>query len=262
VLPDGVTSATLAPFLVELPPLHELRAKAPQAAPYRALAAELGVPVPASLAILADAMATHFIIAGAWELFSADEARHKQHWLRTLVTDSPCLAPRAAMLPTFVRDGDLLLLDASGAVWLFSFSGAEEDFGLIAPTFDALVDRFQSGQEIIGPGDHHGFVWIDDVEYSVRVHHVCNANGCRAVFRCDLAPHVNRTGGDHAVELSFPEAPLSGPRASSAAIVATAGSPVDLRTTEITTRLVRAARSRGWTGRDGPLRVDDGRTWL
>jgi hypothetical protein len=206
-------------------------------------------------------MATHVVWANMWELLSADDARSTQRWLQTLIVDQPCLAPRAAMLPTFVRDGDLLLLDASGVVWLFSFWGTEHDFGPVAPTFDALIDRLL-GPDIEGACFHLEFVWIDDVEYQVGVSHACSRNGCRIRFWCDLAPHVNRTGKDHALTLSFPEAQLAAPRSSSYAIIPTAIGPVDLRATEVVTRLVRTARDRGWTGRTGPLHVDDGLTWL
>lgn len=234
---------------------------APQGAAYRAFASEIGVPCPDSLVVLADAMATRGVYHAGWGLLALEDARGSHAWLKSLVADHPCMAPRAAMLPVLGRDGDLLLIHRDGSTWLFELSGGQCDHGPVAPTFDALLDRL-FGPPIVGEVSHHAFRFVDGIEYSMSVTHRCAPTGCSTAFHCDLAPHVIRPRGKHALSIAFAEARPTEPRREPVGEVALAGSRLDLRDVETSARLVRKAHREGWTGRAGPFVIEDGRTWL
>ncbi|MFT3768405.1 MAG: hypothetical protein QM820_23400 [Minicystis sp.] len=55
-----------------------------------------------------------------WDLTAPEGAVSTREASRKWAVDSPCLRPRADMLPLFCRDGDWLLLDRDGAIWLWS----------------------------------------------------------------------------------------------------------------------------------------------
>lgn len=245
-------------FVDALPPWRD---DDPRAAPhgqaFRTAAEQLGVPCPDALVELGDAMATRQVWRDSWELLTPDDALETRAFLRRESVAAPCLAPRAEMLPLFVRDGDLLLLDKQGAIRLFSFSGAEYDHGVVAGSFDALLGRLLDGAAIEASGGATGvFLWVDDVEYLCSVVHVHEDGGCHTAFRCDLAPHVHRRAGRHELEVVYPEQTLTAPREAPVGLVATAGGTIDLRQPETAARLIRLGRARGWTGRDGPLRIE------
>ena len=69
------------------------------------------------------------------------------------------------------------------------------------------------------------WLWVDGVEYLVRVYHVHDAIAgqvrCATCFSVDLAPHVDRAPGRHDLALIFPEATLTTARDAPVGVVPT-----------------------------------------
>ncbi len=244
----------------------------PQGKAYEALAARSGIPCPAELVVLGDALTDARIIAGAWELLAAEAAESSQAALGTLVSSTPCLRPRANMLPLFTRDGDLLLLGADGAVRLFQHESWEYDYGLVATSIDELLVRLLKPEPIETNGlGFHAWITLDDILYSYRVSHVCSVRSpqyraflapgaCATLAVADLQPHARRVDGKaHPFEILFSEEVLTLPRSEPVGIVATSSGPLDLRVAQLGTRIIEWAIQRGWSGRDQGVCVEDGR---
>lgn len=120
----------------------------PYGAEWRALCAELGVPCPDGVVRIGDAMAhlwpfLTIEIEGrviSYEPLTPGAARSHRAYLESIVSRHPTLAPRAAMLPLFGLDGDVLLLDAAGLVHTFWFY-EEERTAVVADSLADLLAR-------------------------------------------------------------------------------------------------------------------------
>lgn len=238
--------------------------RSPRGAEYQTLASSLGLPCPPELVLLGDALAGGRVFGGLWELETPESAVHTRKELLELAIDSPCLQPRAQMLPLFFRDGDSLLLDRDGSIWPWSHEIPTDDEGCVARSLDEALGMMLDEPEIeFQRGDRGGFWSVDGIYYQYTVGHSCETGASSKESRCatgvsiDLAPHVIRPPGDHHLRFSFPEPPPERPRTAPIGLVTTPRGVVDLRRLEVLTALLRIGRARGWTGRAGPLTMDD-----
>jgi hypothetical protein len=106
---------------------------------WEAYFAELGVTAPESFLALLDHERDLVLDFGGWGMLSVKESRYFQ----TLFTRAPHPLPvdaiYGAMIPLFCRDGDLLLLDRSGAVFAYMHDGDTEPEPAVAPSFESLL---------------------------------------------------------------------------------------------------------------------------
>jgi hypothetical protein len=120
----------------------------PWGAAWRALCAEVGLTCPALLVELGDAMADvlpYIEVAGAsYALLTPAESRDERAYLAQVAARLPAVASRAAMLPLFGEDGDLLLLDADGRVHAFEHHDEEPD-RIVAASLDELLETASPG---------------------------------------------------------------------------------------------------------------------
>jgi hypothetical protein len=143
----GIPRAAIAANAADL--LPSMRA---WGAEWASLAAELGIPCPAELVELGGAMEETYVCFDGWEMLTPARARETRAFLETFAEQFPVVAARAAMLPIFVRDGDLVLLAASGEVWPFMHEDFENDT-VLAPTFEAALAALASlGDRPARPG--------------------------------------------------------------------------------------------------------------
>lgn len=247
---------------------------------FRTVAARLGVPCPPELEALETAAREAMLYSGGWEfLGSGGVAERVREGLRSRI-DEPCLAPLLGMLPVFASDGNLLLVDARGAV-----RSAPFDAGLpcaewepVASSFADLLARMVEARMPAPASFFHQWTWVDELEYGVSIGHFHppDAQGrpaCRTVVTGDLAPHYFRyPDGPNAPPLTghvtrarapfslvFSGDPRTVPRVLPVGVVEVLEdgriTTLDLR--DELERLVRAALARGWTGRDtNALEVD------
>ncbi|HEY0133970.1 MAG TPA: hypothetical protein VGB85_07815 [Nannocystis sp.] len=238
-------------------------------AEYQALTSSLGMPCPPELVLLGDELADVSVFCGLWELAGPEGAVATREEFQERAVQSPCLRPRADMLPLFGYDGDWLLLDRHGAIWLWSHEIPTDDVGCVARSLDELLGRLLDGPEI---EDQHalgsGFFWVDGIEYQYFVVHSCASDTsskkgcCETCVYFDLAPHAIRPFGKHHLTFDFPEPPLERPRTEPIGLVSTPRGVVDLRQVEVLTALLKIGRARGWTGRTGPLEMGDATPYL
>ncbi len=112
-----------------------------------AYCAELGIGCPPSLLELATAMRdvyVHIHDEHGWDLLTPADARERRSFLGRLAAAQPALRERAAMLPIFGQDGDLLLIAADGAIHRFTRDDWASDRPF-AGDFDALLHYLASG---------------------------------------------------------------------------------------------------------------------
>lgn len=266
-------------------------ARAPAAERWRRAAATLGVPCPPALVLLAAAQDHRRIFASPWELLEPEGALAAHGEIEVLARTMPCLAPHAQMLPLFTADGDLLLLGQDGAIRRCSLaSGAlAYDHGVVTPSLAALLDAMlearssddEEEEERSVPGltewyapHGGGWIWVDEIEYQLFVHHHHEARDgvwtCITSLTGDLAPHYFRwpDGPDRPpldghrerarapFTVTFVGDPQVLPRALPVGLLAHGERRIDLAVEG--ERLVRAALAHGWTGRDGRKFAFDG----
>ncbi|HEY0134457.1 MAG TPA: hypothetical protein VGB85_10265 [Nannocystis sp.] len=236
----------------------------PLGAEYQTLTSSLGLPCPPELVLLGDALADGRVFGDRWELNTPEGAVYTRKELQEWAIDSPCLRPRAQMLPLFGSDGDHLLLDRDGSIWPWSHEIPTDDEGCVARSLDEALGMMLDGPEIeFQRGYRWGFWSVDGIEYKYTVGHSCETDASSKKSRCetgvsiDLAPHVIRPPGDHHLRFGFPEPPPERPRTAPIGLVTTPRGVVDLRRLEVLTALLRIGRARGWTGRAGPLEMGD-----
>jgi hypothetical protein len=112
---------------------------------WRALANEVGIPCPDALVVLGDAMAERLLYFAfgsprrhQYEMLTPEDARDRRALLARLAHDFGELTPYTQMLPVFGQDGDLLLLDPSGAVHVW-FHDDWSGSGRVASSLDDLL---------------------------------------------------------------------------------------------------------------------------
>ncbi len=112
-----------------------------------AYCAEVGVTCPPSLLELATAMRdvyVHIHDEHGWDLLTPHDARERRSFLARLATKHPELRERAAMLPIFGQDGDLLLIARDQAIHRFTRDDWSNDRPF-AGDFDVLLHFLASG---------------------------------------------------------------------------------------------------------------------
>ncbi|MFZ5444781.1 MAG: hypothetical protein ACOZQL_32630 [Myxococcota bacterium] len=106
------------------------------------VAREAGVPCPAALRALGDAMAQQFIYfrfrGHQYAMLTPEGARRERALLAELAASAPELGPFCQMLPLFAEDGDTLLLDAAGAIWALPHDDAPPRAPEV-PSLEALL---------------------------------------------------------------------------------------------------------------------------
>jgi hypothetical protein len=125
-------------------PLDEVPAEAlageptePMQSAWRSYFHELGIAAPTAFLALFEFESEYLIEFGGWGVLSPEGSRYYQGLLArgTLPVDRGY----APMLPLFVCDGDLLLLDRDGAVYAYMHDGDIETAPPVAPSFEALL---------------------------------------------------------------------------------------------------------------------------
>lgn len=247
---------------------------------FRAVAARIGVPCPPELEALERAARETPLHIGAWEFLGTGGAAEREiEGIRARI-DEPCLAPLRCMLPVFVSDGNVLLVESSGAVRAAPFDAGipHAEYAPVASSFVDLLERMLEGRLPEPAPWFHAWTWVDDLEYGVSIAHAHSpdANGrlaCETVVTGDLAPHYFRyPDGPNAppltghvararapFSLTFSGDPFTLPRVHPVGVleIVEHGRPTTLDLRADLERLVRAALARGWTGRDtNELAVD------
>ena len=245
----------------------------PKEEDFPTVAARIGVPCSPELAALESASREAQLYLGGWEFLGSGEvAERVREGLRSRI-DEPCLAPLLRMLPVFASDGNMLLVEASGAVRAAPFDAGipHAEYEPVASSFAELLERMLEGRLPEPAPRFHSWTWVDELEYGVSIghSHSPDANGCLAcetVVMGDLAPHYFRhPDGPNAPPLTghvtrarapftlvFPGDPRTVPRVHPVGVLEIVEdermTTLDLRAD--LERLVRAALARGWTGRD------------
>lgn len=146
---------------------------APKEEDFRTVAARIGVPCSPELEALEIASREAQLYLGGWEFLGSGEvAERVREGLRARI-DQPCLAPLLCMLPVFASDGNLLLVEASGAVRSAPFDAGvpDSEYEPVASSFADLLERMLEGR-LPGPARwFHTWTWVDELEYGVSIGH-------------------------------------------------------------------------------------------